>query len=143
VRRRDRAGLQNFFGLYRVLATSWRVYHNSGAVAPRLVAAGRADLVTRITDRRAWESPPGKGEMMKRERLTRIGRIFVEGTLVDRAVEAAARDALALHKRAGVPVVVCRGGKIATVSARTLLRARSAARRRSRDIRASAKDEGA
>ena len=76
---------------------------------------------------------------MKRERLTRIGRIFVEGTLVDRAVEAAARDALALHKRAGVPVVVCRGGKVVTVSARTLLSARRASRRRSRAIRAAAK----
>ncbi len=81
--------------------------------------------------------------MMKRERLTRIGRIFVEGTLVDRAVEAAARDALALHKRAGVPVVVCRGGKVVTVSARTLLRARSAARRRFRGIRAATKSVGA
>ena len=81
--------------------------------------------------------------MMKRERLTRIGRIFVEGTLVDRAVEAAARDALALHKRAGVPVVVCRGGKVVTVSARTLLGARSAAQRRFRAIRATAKGVGA
>ena len=55
VRRRYRAGLQNFFGLYRVLTTSWRVYDNSGAAAPRLLAAGRADVVTRITDRKAWE----------------------------------------------------------------------------------------
>ena len=81
--------------------------------------------------------------MMKRERLTRIGRIFVEGTLVDRAVEAAARDALALHKRAGVPVVVCRGGKVVTVSARTLLSARSAAQRRLRVTKAAAKGVGA
>jgi predicted ABC-type ATPase len=55
VRRRYRAGLQNFFGLYKVLATSWRVYDNSGAAAPRLVASGRGDVVTRITDRKAWE----------------------------------------------------------------------------------------
>ena len=81
--------------------------------------------------------------MMKRERLTRIGRVFVEGTLVDRAVEAAARDALALHKRAGVPVVVCRDGKVVTVSARILLSARSAAQRRFRAIRAAAKGVGA
>ncbi len=60
VRRRYRAGLQNFFRLYRVLATSWRVYENSGAVAPRLVAARRADVVTRITDRRAWEALQAK-----------------------------------------------------------------------------------
>lgn len=82
--------------------------------------------------------------MMKRERLTRIGRIFVEGTLVDRAVEAAARDALALHKQAGVPVVVYRDGKAVTVYAKTLLSARSAAaRRRFRAIRAAEKGVGA
>jgi predicted ABC-type ATPase len=59
VRRRYRARLRNFFGLYRVLTTSWRVYDNSAA-APRLVAAGRADVVTRITDRSAWESLQAK-----------------------------------------------------------------------------------
>jgi nicotinamidase-related amidase len=81
--------------------------------------------------------------MMKRERLTKIGRIFVEGTRVDRAVEAAARDALALHKQAGVPVVVYRDGKVVTVSAKTLLSARHAVRRRFRAIRAAAKGVGA
>jgi hypothetical protein len=81
--------------------------------------------------------------MMKRQRLTRIGRIFVEGTLVDRAVEAAARDALASHKRAGIPVVVYQEGKVVTVSAGTLLSARSTARRRLRAIRTAAKGVGA
>jgi hypothetical protein len=81
--------------------------------------------------------------MMRRERPTRIGRIFVEGTLVDRAVEAAARDALALHRQAGVPVVVYRDGKVVTVSARSLLSASSASRRRFRTIRAAAKGVGA
>jgi nicotinamidase-related amidase len=81
--------------------------------------------------------------MMKRERLTRIGRIFVEGTLVDRAVEAAARDALALHKQAGVPVVVYGDGKVVTVSAKALLSARGAGRRRFRAIRGAEKGAGA
>jgi len=53
---------------------------------------------------------------------------------VDRAVEAAAQDALALHKQAGVPVVVYRHGKVVTVPAGTLLSAGSAARRRFRTI---------
>jgi nicotinamidase-related amidase len=81
--------------------------------------------------------------MMKRERLTRIGRIFVEGTLVDWAVEAAARDALALHKQAGVPVVLYRDEKVVTVSAKTLLSARSSGRRPSRAVRAVARGAGA
>lgn len=81
--------------------------------------------------------------MMKGERLTRIGRIFLEGTLVDRAVDAAAWDALALHKQAGVPVVVYRDGKVVTVPARAVLSARRAARRRFRASRAAAKEVGA
>jgi hypothetical protein len=67
---------------------------------------------------------------MKQEPLTRIDLIFLEGTLIDRAVKAAARDALVLHARAGVPVVFYQNGKVHTVSARTLLRRRKAGRRR-------------
>jgi len=81
--------------------------------------------------------------MMKRKQLTRIGRIFVDGTLVDRAVEAAARDALALHKQAEVPVVIYLDGKVVTVSARTLLSARSAGRGLSRAVLAAARSAGA
>ncbi len=45
VRRRYRAGLRNFFGLYRPLATTWSMYDNSGS-APRLIAdqAGVAEV---------------------------------------------------------------------------------------------------
>jgi predicted ABC-type ATPase len=37
VRRRYRAGLRNYFGLYRPLATTWSMYDYSGS-APRLIA---------------------------------------------------------------------------------------------------------
>lgn len=37
VRRRYRAGIRNFFNLYERLASTWRVYDNSGDV-PRLIA---------------------------------------------------------------------------------------------------------
>jgi type I restriction enzyme M protein len=49
----DESGL--LFDLYQALATTWRVYDNSGAAAPRLVAAGRSNAVTRIAGQRAWE----------------------------------------------------------------------------------------
>ena len=39
VRRRYERGVRNFFQLYRPLATTWRVYDNSGA-SPSLVASG-------------------------------------------------------------------------------------------------------
>jgi len=56
VRRRYRAGLRNFFALYRPLAATWRVYDNSGAPPPRLIAAGQGADATRVPDRRTWEA---------------------------------------------------------------------------------------
>ena len=54
---------------------------------------------------------------MKRENLSRFGRTFSEGELVDRAVRAAARDALKRHKQAGVPLIYYRDGTVVAVSA--------------------------
>jgi len=55
VRRRYRAGLSNLFRLYQPLASTWRVYDNSRATGPRLVAIGWTPSNRRILDRRAWE----------------------------------------------------------------------------------------
>jgi hypothetical protein len=41
-----------------------------------------------------------------------IAAIFREGTLIDRAMNLAVRDAIQLHKEKGVPLVVWREGKI-------------------------------
>ena len=54
IRRRYAAGIRNFFGLYRPLATSWRVYDSSPGAAPRLVAYGRGRRVLGVRDRRVW-----------------------------------------------------------------------------------------
>jgi predicted ABC-type ATPase len=54
VRRRYAAGLRNFFGLYRPLATTWRVYDNGLAPGPRPIAAGRAGRTIRVADRAVW-----------------------------------------------------------------------------------------
>src|SRR5579884_3038495 len=40
VRRRYAAGLRNFFGLYRQLLSSWRIYDSSDLPSPRLIAIG-------------------------------------------------------------------------------------------------------
>jgi predicted ABC-type ATPase len=54
IRRRYRAGLENFFRLYRPLATTWQVIDNSRRGHPKLVAAGRGSATTVIKDRAAW-----------------------------------------------------------------------------------------
>jgi predicted ABC-type ATPase len=64
VRRRYRAGLRNFFGLYQTLTTTWRMYDNS-THEPRLIASGagsetlvvnEADLWHHIRTRQAHET---------------------------------------------------------------------------------------
>ena len=54
IRRRYRAGLRNFFELYRPLATTWRMYDNSRAAGPRLIAWGTGRRTTRLADAKTW-----------------------------------------------------------------------------------------
>jgi hypothetical protein len=49
---------------------------------------------------------------MSEDTLDPIDRAFAEGTPIDRALEAAVREALRQHKQAGNPVVEWRDGKI-------------------------------
>ncbi len=55
VRRRFAAGLRNLFHVYMPLATSWRLYDNSMATAPRMVAVGRAGGRVSVRIRKTWE----------------------------------------------------------------------------------------
>jgi hypothetical protein len=45
-----------------------------------------------------------------------IAQIFREGTLIDEALNIAARDAVQLHKEKGLPLVVWRDGKTMWIS---------------------------
>ena len=54
IRRRYDRGLQNLFGLYQLLATTWRLYDNSREVGPRLVASGGRRLQVRVRDASTW-----------------------------------------------------------------------------------------
>jgi predicted ABC-type ATPase len=53
VRTRYRRGLQNFFTLYRPLATSWQVYNSQDQTGPVLIAHGGTDGET-IVDSLLW-----------------------------------------------------------------------------------------
>jgi predicted ABC-type ATPase len=54
IRRRYRAGLRNFFELYRPLASTWRFYDNSASSGPRLVATGSRNVTLRAHNERLW-----------------------------------------------------------------------------------------
>ena len=55
IRRRYRAGLLNFFRLYRPVADSWRVYDNSQTEQPVLVATGFSDRESTVYHQDIWE----------------------------------------------------------------------------------------
>lgn len=54
VRRRFRAGVRNFFAMYRNLVDAWQLYDNSAVRAPRLLAARAAGASEEILDLAAW-----------------------------------------------------------------------------------------
>lgn len=54
--RRYRAGILNFFELYRPLTTRWKWYDNSTPGAPKLLASGEGDANERVYDRRTWSN---------------------------------------------------------------------------------------
>ena len=54
IRRRYVAGLRNFFTVYRLMATTWRLYDNAGTTGPRLIAEGRRGEPPSVRDRATW-----------------------------------------------------------------------------------------
>lgn len=55
IRRRYRAGLQNFFELYQPLATTWQMFDNSRAATMKLIAAGSQRGKTRVVQKSLWK----------------------------------------------------------------------------------------
>lgn len=56
VRRRHRAGIGNFFSLYRPMAHYWRLYDTSRGGPPRFVAAGQGQRTTQVAEPALWQS---------------------------------------------------------------------------------------
>lgn len=59
---------------------------------------------------------------MRRGKPKDIDKLFRQGVPIDRALAKAAREAILLHKRAGLPVVVWRNGRTARVDPDELLK---------------------
>ena len=56
IRRRYDRGLRNFFELYQVLATNWRMDDSSEADGPKLIARGQGPRTTRVLDQVLWKA---------------------------------------------------------------------------------------
>ena len=63
---------------------------------------------------------------MKAEQPKDIEKLLREGTVIDRAMRAAAREAIRRHKQAGVPVALWKNGKTIWVDANDLEKPRRA-----------------
>jgi hypothetical protein len=57
---------------------------------------------------------------VRARQLSRIGRIFADGRLIDEALRSAVREAIQAHAVDNVPVAIWRDGAVAWVSAREL-----------------------
>jgi predicted ABC-type ATPase len=55
IRRRYRAGLRNFFDLYRPTATTWQMFDNSRLGRMKLIAAGRHRRTSRVLQKQLWK----------------------------------------------------------------------------------------
>jgi hypothetical protein len=55
-----------------------------------------------------------------RSKLSTIGQAFLKQKPIERALKRAAANAIEEHRRAGVPLVIWRDGKIVLVSAEEL-----------------------
>ncbi|RUM37413.1 MAG: hypothetical protein DSY57_04190 [Desulfobulbus sp.] len=55
IRRRFKTSLRNFFSLYQPIADEWRVYDNSEADNPVLVAQGEQTNVFQVLQRQQWD----------------------------------------------------------------------------------------
>ena len=55
IRRRYRSGLGNFFGLYRPIATTWRMYDNSQPTGMTLIAVGKRAIIEQVSNPAVWE----------------------------------------------------------------------------------------
>jgi predicted ABC-type ATPase len=55
IRRRYQAGLQNFFGLYQSMATTWEFWDNSGEPTLTPIASGTGSVTLTVDDQAMWE----------------------------------------------------------------------------------------
>ena len=59
IRRRHKAGIHNFFALYRPLADSWSVHDTTKIGFPAEIARGRMDEIDEINDAQSWNTIRG------------------------------------------------------------------------------------
>lgn len=115
IRRRYHKSIDNFFTLYRPLATSWVFYDNSGSRGLRPVAAGKGLRTEEILDPDIWNIIMPQQSTAREEPAHYATEFDREVAAITRAGSEAVYEALWEHCRAGNPVATWRNGKVAWI----------------------------
>jgi predicted ABC-type ATPase len=119
IRRRYERGLKNFFQLYSPIADSWEM-HDNGSPSPRPIAVKDSDTPIRFGDRALWGKIREGLRVKERDVEYDTGiEPRVAGIPISEVMDIfsqAGRQARAMHKALGIPVVIWRDGKVVEVS---------------------------
>lgn len=121
IQRRFQRGAENFYWLYRPLASRWFLYDAGQPDARRKVAQGSGASVEIVHDTALWtEFQQQVGDEPMTKEPKRVRETAVSTDWRDRAIAEADRNVILRHRAAGVPLVLWRDGKVVEVDPNTV-----------------------
>lgn len=121
IQRRFQRGAENFYRLYRPLASRWFVYSASEAGRHGDVAQGSGVSVQKVHDAAAWiafQQQVGDNSMTDKPKQVR--ETAVSRDWRNEAIAESDRNVILRHRAAGVPLVGWRDGKVVEVDPNTV-----------------------
>jgi len=121
IRRRFQRSVENFYWLYRPIASQWFVYDASEAGRRRDVAQGNGMSVEIVHDSAAWTAIQLQvGDTPMTIKPKQVRETAVSNDMRNDAIAEADRNVILRHRAAGVPLVFWRDGKVVEVDANTV-----------------------
>lgn len=120
IRRRFERSVENFYWIYRPLASRWHVHAGGETGATRRIAEGGGAAVHIVRDSAAWSEllRQAGGDPMT-DKPGKVRETVVRDR-IDEALLAADRAVILRHRAGRVPLVLWRDGKIVEVDAETV-----------------------
>jgi predicted ABC-type ATPase len=119
--RRYARGVENFYRIYRPLASRWFVLNGREFGGDREVARGRGLTVDEVRDEVTWQTiqqQAGGTDMNPTPKRVRESAVSRDG--LRESIAKADREVLLRHRAAGVPLVLWRDGKVVHVDPNTV-----------------------
>ena len=117
IRRRYARGIENFYWIYRPMASRWLVQNGNAAGEHREVAEGRGSTLDFVHDPVIWSTIQRQvGETnMTSGPAKRVREVAVSRNRIQDAFLLADREVILRHRAGGVPLVFWRDGKVVHV----------------------------